>query len=291
MKLYVQMGMAGVAGVVHFEDRQDRSAEGHSRRLRMQRLMTGEANAAIEGALEAGVDEILVNDAHGSGYNILFEELNPAAQIIHGPLTRQPCWTPCLDESVDFLFCLGQHAMAGTNGVLAHTLWYVNDFYFGDAGMCMALAGSLGVPAILVTGDDTVTRQARNLVPQVETVAVKHALSPYNARSWTPAKAREMIREAAARAIRRWTEIPPFTIKPPYQIGHPSRPGTPPRDLKRGSDLSQLLQRMLYHVYDYELQEQRVWPLEPGNSVPAIPKVLRKKMEREWERKRKDGAS
>ena len=90
MKLYIHTDIEGVAGMVHFEDREDETTEGYHRRRRLHKLLTAEVNAAIEGALEMGVDEILVNDSHGSGYSIIFEELNPAAQIIHGPLTRQP---------------------------------------------------------------------------------------------------------------------------------------------------------------------------------------------------------
>ena len=281
MKLYIHTDIEGVAGMVHFEDREDKTADGHFKRIRMYRLLTQEVNAAIEGAIEMGVDEVLVNDSHGSGYNILFEELHPAAQIIHGPLTRQPCWTPCLDETVDVVFCIAQHAMAGTNGVLAHSLWYVNDFYFGEAGMCMALAGSYGVPTVLVTGDKTAVQQAADLVPQIETVAVKEALSPYNARSWTPQRAREMIKEGARCAIRRWTEIPAFTMKAPYRIGRPPRPGVPPRDVQEGDDFRALVRKMACDIYDYELQDHSVWPLEPGNQVPAIPKILRKRKERE----------
>ncbi|MBM4080332.1 MAG: peptidase M55, partial [Planctomycetes bacterium] len=68
MKLYIHTDIEGVAGMVHFEDRNDQTTEGYFKRLRMHKLLTGEVNAAIEGALAAGVKEILVNDSHGSGY-------------------------------------------------------------------------------------------------------------------------------------------------------------------------------------------------------------------------------
>ena len=281
MKLYIHTDIEGVAGMVHFEDREDQSAEGHYRRLRMQKLLTGEVNAAIEGALDAGVDEILVNDSHGSGYNIIFEELNPAAQIIHGPLTRQPFWLPCLDKSVDLMFCLAQHAMGQTNGVLAHSLWYCNDLYFGEAGMAMALAGWNGIPTVLVTGDNTCCAQVRDLVPEIETVVVKEALSPYNAKSWTPARAREMIRAGAKTAVKRRQEIRPFTIRPPYRLGFPSRPGVAPEKVMEGEDFRDLVMRFLCQGYHYDLQQLPVWPMEPGYKVPTIHKSLLRKWEEE----------
>lgn len=275
MKLYIHTDIEGVAGMVHFEDRNDRSTEGYYRRLRMHRLLTAEVNAAIEGALEAGVDEVIVNDAHGSGYNILFEELNPVAEIVHGPLVRQPFWTPCLDETVDLVFAIAQHAMAGTNGVLAHSLWYANDLYFGEAGMCMAIAGSYGVPTVLVTGDNTTCSQVVELVPQMETVAVKQALSPYNARSWTPQRACEMIRRAAKTAVERRDEIPPFRLQPPFRVGFPPRPGEPPAKVTEGDDFVAVVKQILCAGYDYDLQDLPVWPMEPGHRQPPVHKSLR----------------
>jgi D-amino peptidase len=46
--------------------------------------MTEETNAAIEGALEAGATEILVNDSHDAMRNIILEDLNPEARLITG---------------------------------------------------------------------------------------------------------------------------------------------------------------------------------------------------------------
>ena len=281
MKLYIHTDIEGVAGMVHFEDREDQTAEGYFRRLRLHRLLTGEVNAAIEGALDAGVDEILVNDAHGSGYNILFEELNPAAQIIHGPLTRQPFWMPCMDESIDLCFCIAQHAMDNSNGVLAHSAWYCNDYYFGEAGMAMVIAGCYDVPTVLVTGDDTCCAQVRELVPELETVVVKEALSPYNAKSWTPARAREMIRDSARRAVQRRGEIPPFSIKGPYRLGHPPRPGVPPSEVTEGEDFIALVTEVLNRLYHYDLQRQPIWPMEPGRHLPALPRPLLEKWQEE----------
>jgi len=282
MKLYIHTDIEGVAGMVHFEDRNDTSVANYFQRLRLHKLLTGEVNAAIEGALEAGgIDEILVNDSHGSGYSIIFEDLNPAAQIIHGPLTRQPFWTPCLDESVDLMFCVAQHAMANSNGVLAHSAWYCNGHYFGEAGMAMALAGYYGIPAVLVTGDVTCCDQVKDLVPEIETVAVKEALSPYNAKSWTPPRAREMIKAGAKRAVERRREIPPFTIESPYKLGTPPRPGVPPTKLNEGDDFRELVMEVLCRGYHYDLQQEEIWPMEPGHRVPPLHKSLLKKWEEE----------
>ncbi|MFW6156455.1 MAG: M55 family metallopeptidase [Armatimonadota bacterium] len=285
MNLYIHTDIEGVAGMVHFEKRDDDSPRNWSIRQRMFRLLTDEVNASIEGALDAGVDgQILVNDAHGSGYSIIFEDLNPAARIIHGPLTRQPFWTPKLDDSFDALFCVAQHAMAGSNGVLAHSCWCVNEqYWFGEGGMAMALAGYYGVPGVLITGDDTVCAQCRDLVPEMEAAAVKEALSPYNAVSMTPPEATQTIRDAARRAIQRIDEIPPFTIEGPYSIGLVGGPGQIPQNPTEGDDFRDVVYEILVRNYHYDLQEQDPWPIEPGRRRPFLTKGQLKRLEQEDE--------
>ena len=64
MRVYVSVDMEGVAGVVH-EDQTDPIDPRHAGEYnRMRRLMTAEANAAIEGALAAGAERVVVNDSH-----------------------------------------------------------------------------------------------------------------------------------------------------------------------------------------------------------------------------------
>ena len=282
MKLYIHTDIEGVAGMVHFEKRDDDSQRNWDIAKRMHRLLTGEVNAAIEGAVAAGVSEVLVNDAHGSGYSIIFEELHPAAQIIHGPLTRQPFWTPLLDETSDAMFCVAQHAMAGTNGVLAHSCWCINDsIWFGEGGMAMALAGYYDVPAVLITGDNVVTQQCLDLVPEMEAVVVKLALSPYNACAWTPAKARAMIKEGAQRAIERLDEIPPFKIEGPYRIGLVGGPGQIPQNAVEGDDFRDTVYEILSRGYDYDLCKEDPWPIMPGRDGNFLTRGQRRALEQQ----------
>ena len=64
MRVYISIDMEGVAGVVH-EDQTDPIDPRHAGEYnRFRRLMTSEANAAVEGALAAGATTVLVNDSH-----------------------------------------------------------------------------------------------------------------------------------------------------------------------------------------------------------------------------------
>ena len=113
MKVYIQTDIEGVAGFCFFEQRRRSEYEVIEHRHRMYRLLTAEVNAAVRAAFDAGADEVIVNDSHGSGYNILFEELDSRCRIIHGRNCSGPHWLPLLEGS-DAMLLVGMHAMAGT---------------------------------------------------------------------------------------------------------------------------------------------------------------------------------
>lgn len=151
--------MEGVAGVV---DREQTLRDGKEHE-RARKLMTQEVNAAIEGALEAGAKQVLVNDSHGTMRNIILEELNENAELITGspkPLSMMQG----IDKTFNAVLFVGYHAMRGTyKGVLEHTYHgnIVSDVFFnskryGETGMNAAVAGYFKVPIVLVTGDQAV---------------------------------------------------------------------------------------------------------------------------------------
>ena len=219
MKVYISCDMEGISGVVAGKQTQMNGDE----YKRAQKLMTGDLNAAIEGALAGGATEILVNDSHGSMRNILIEELNPNAQLISGspkPLSMMQG----IDGSFDAAFFIGYHAQAGTAySVLDHTysggtVYQVslNGQPMGETGLNAALAGYFGVAVVLVTGDKLLVEEATALLGAVEGVAVKESCGRYAARCLVPEEARELIRQAAQRALSR--EGKPFVVEPPITL-------------------------------------------------------------------------
>jgi D-amino peptidase len=80
VQVYISVDMEGVTGIAT-ADQVVRG--GHAYPL-AQRLMTAEANAAIEGAFAGGAERVVVNDSHGSMDNLLHEELDPRARLIFG---------------------------------------------------------------------------------------------------------------------------------------------------------------------------------------------------------------
>jgi len=221
MKVYIETDIEGIAGFTSFEDRASKTPENYEHRMRMYRLLTGEVNAAVRGARACGAGTIYVNDSHGSGYNIIFEELEEECEINHGRSSHYPTWLPALDGSFDALILVGMHAMGGeVDGICPHSKWNVNDgeLYLSEGSMAMALAGDLGVPAVFASGDQVITEELRSKVPQMETAVVKHAYGPFCCRSVQPKRARKMIFEGVKRGLTRLGEIPPYRLKGPFTL-------------------------------------------------------------------------
>ena len=105
MKVLISADMEGVTGVTCPDD----CEPGHSRWERCRRLLTGDVNAAVAGFVEAGADEVVVNEAHADMRNLLIDQLDPRATLLigtHKPLgmmegiDRSPTWSPSSDTTL-----------------------------------------------------------------------------------------------------------------------------------------------------------------------------------------------
>jgi D-amino peptidase len=223
MRVYISVDMEGVAGVVH-EDQTDPVDPRHAGEYnRFRRLMTTEANAAIEGALAAGAERVLVNDSHWLMMNLLAEELHPAAELLSGgPKARS--MVEGVELGFDAALFVGYHARAGVaHAVIDHTYTSrvhearLNGRPVGELAINAALAGTFDVPVALVSGDQALAAEARELLgPAVETVIVKHAVGRFAARSVSPAAACRLIREGTIAALGR--PHTPFRLPAPIRL-------------------------------------------------------------------------
>jgi len=221
LKVFISVDMEGISGVV---DRDQTSSTGGDYE-RFRKLMTAEANAAIDGARDAGATHILVNDSHGSHRNLLIEELHAPAELISNNIKPMGMMAG-LDDSYDAAIFIGYHAKASSaEGVLAHTGngstiadVRVNGRSVGEGGINIHAAGALGVPVVLVSGDQAAIAEVRELVPNIEGVQVKEAIGTAAARSLRPEEAARLIREGTARAIRRRGEIKPVPASLPARF-------------------------------------------------------------------------
>jgi len=224
MRVYISVDMEGVAGVVHEDQTNPLDPRCASEYARFRRLMTAEANAAIQGAVDAGATRILVNDSHWTMRNLLAEELHEEAELVSGgPKPRS--MMEGIDAGFDAALCIGYHARAGTrSAVLDHTYTdrlidvRFNGRSVGELGLHAALAGVFDVPVVLVSGDSALATEAHDLLgDDVATVIVKEAVGRHAARSLAPAVACRRIREAATKVLKR-KRLKPFTVEAPITL-------------------------------------------------------------------------
>jgi D-amino peptidase len=225
MRVYISVDMEGIAGVVHESQTNPIEPKFAGEYNRFRRLMTLEANAAVEGALAGGATDILVNDSHWDMRNLLIEELHPAAELMSGgPKTHS--MMEGIAGGADAAFFIGYHAKAGTpRAILDHTYTdrvqdvRLNGRSMGELGINAALAGTFSVPVVLVSGDAALAAEAGALFGDgVLAVVVKEAVSRHAARSVAPSVARERIREAAAVALQRRPFPQPLRLDSPITL-------------------------------------------------------------------------
>jgi len=196
---------------------------GERRYEETRRLLLGEVNAAIEGAVAAGASEVSVWDGHGGSRHLSVEELHPLGQLIQGTPTPPDYYLS--EKRFEAVFIIGQHAMAGTkNGLLAHTQSLrvkqltLNGKPVGELGQIAAIAGHFGIPVLMLSGDQAACEEFLALQPKGETVAVKRMAGSASAWSLSAAEAKRRIREAARRAVQRIAEFQPWKIEGPVEL-------------------------------------------------------------------------
>jgi len=223
MKVYISVDMEGIAGVSH----PGPTARTDPEYPLAVELMVGETNAAIEGALEAGATDVLVNDSHGGMYNLRPTALHPFARVLQG----QKAWSMIAgagpEAGFDIALFVGYHARAGhPAGTIAHTYsgrpvqTWLNGRLTGEYGFNAAVLGQWGVPVGMVAGDDALAAEAAEWLPWAERIVVKQAAGGNAAVSVHPEVARQLIRDGAARAVRRASagELSPLLLDPPVTI-------------------------------------------------------------------------
>ena len=223
MKVYISVDMEGIAGISH----PNPTGRGDSGYPAAVELMVGEANAAIEGALAAGADEILVNDSHGGMYNLRPADLHPAARVLQG----QKAWSMVAgagpEAGFDVALFVGYHARAGhPTGTIAHTysdrptLSQLNGRPVGETGLNAAILGAWGIPVGLVAGDDALAGEVADWLPWAERVVVKTGFGGNAAASVHATIARDLIRGVAERAVRRAAagDLQPLVVGPPVIV-------------------------------------------------------------------------
>jgi D-amino peptidase len=208
--------MEGVAGIARDEQTDPSSALHAAGR----HLLTQEVNAAIDGALAAGVQEVVVSDGHWTCVNVIADELHERAELVSG-YPRRLYMAEGLGPGFDAAFFVGYHASVGTpDAILDHSYAdprVVTEVRLGgvpqsEGSLTGYLCGTFDCPVALFTGDAAAVAQMHEFVVEIEGVVVKEGLARQAARSLHPRVARERIRTGARRAIERLSNIPAMRL-------------------------------------------------------------------------------
>ena len=193
----------GVAGVCRQDQTEPKDTE-------MRQLLTGEINAAVEGFLTGGADEVVVWDGHDGSQTLSALTIHPKAKLLMGSMG--PGMT--MERGYTEVAFVGQHGRANSRGgVMAHSYsslgtqrMLLNGNPVGEIETRTALAGWYGVPVIMLSGD------------QAEIAVVKEGLGYYACLSLSATAARDLIRERARAAMAKLGNIPPYKIDGPVTI-------------------------------------------------------------------------
>lgn len=220
-KVYMITDMEGVDGIF---DTELQCLPFESPRFEESRkLLTGEVNAAVDGLYEGGATEVVVWDGHDSSRTLSALDIHPKARLLTGePISP----TLELDPSYSAVIFIGQHAMAGAEkGILSHSyssqgiqnIW-VNNKPTGEIGARTLLAGTFGIPVIMLSGDTAACKEVHELVPEAECAEVKSGVSRTAGFMLSHPAACALIREKARRAIERLAEFKPYRITGPVEV-------------------------------------------------------------------------
>src|SRR5262249_214827 len=227
----------GVGGVCRQEQTEPKDTE-------MRQLLTGEINAAVEGFLAGGADEVLVWDGHDGSQTLSTLTIHPKARLLMGALgasmLREGRWAG--------VAYVGQHSKANIRGgIMAHSYsslgiqnMLLNGKPVGEIEVIAAMAGHFGTPVIMLSGDQAAANEIHEIVPDVEVAIVKEGIGRYTCISLSAQEAPELIRDAAGKTGGRIGRTKTSTVKGAVtlQVEYTTRNSLPvDADLRTGAEV------------------------------------------------------
>ena len=207
MKIFISADIEGTAGIVNWKETEPGDQYSY-----FAAQMTGEVSNACQGALDGGADEILVRDAHDSARNLNPAGLPRKARILRGWTGGLYTMMDGLDETFDAAAMTGYHTCAASNGnPLAHTMTTsvekitINGMPCSEFMINAYIAAYEEVPVIFVSGDSMLCDLAKDLCPNITTVATSVGVGGGSI-GMHPEEAKDAIRAGMTSAVARLKE-------------------------------------------------------------------------------------
>jgi D-amino peptidase len=205
----------GVGGVCRQDQTDPKDQE-------MRQLLTGEINAAVDGFLAGGADEVIVWDGHDGSQTLSTLTIHPKAKLLMGGLNA----SMLMERHFAGVAYVGQHSKANVRGgIMAHSYsslgiqnMLMNGKAVGEIDVIAAMAGHFGTPVIMLSGDQAAANELHEIVPEAELAVVKEGLGRYTCISLSAPAARDAIREAARRSMAKIGTIKPYVVTGPVRL-------------------------------------------------------------------------
>lgn len=205
MKKYmIRCDMEGASGIVSYEQAEPGKSEYDEGR----KLFLSDLDALVSGLLAGGADEVYIYDEHYFGRNVDLKRMPENVYVYCGKPPYRVEWAGGLDSSFTGMILLGLHSKRGTeNALLNHTYEpdiqdiKINGVSVGEIGMESAIAGEMGVPLVMITGDSEGVMEAEKLVPGIYGVSVKKSCGEYGAMCYPTKTTYRWIYDAAVKVV------------------------------------------------------------------------------------------
>ena len=203
-----------------------------------QQLLAADVNAVVAGLFDGGAGTVDVVDQHGSGYpgTNLPPELLDRRVRHHLHRHDAPKAEP---KAYDAVAIVAMHAKTGSGGFMAHTgtfgiEWIINGRSVSEAEFAAYSWGEAGTPVVFVSGDDRLRDDLLQVMPWIEYVVTKRALSPQAVELRPVKTVRSELRTGARRAVEQLARMRPLRAATPV---HAAVRAVPPADLSALRDV------------------------------------------------------
>lgn len=203
MKVYLSCDIEGIAGICNWDETEliDPSS------TYFKEHMSKEVNAACEGANLGGALDIFVKDAHGSARTINPLMLPENVRLLRGWSRDPHVMMARIDDGFDACAFVGYHCGSSQDGnPLSHTMDCCYDYVKINGRIVTEFMMNAytsiyyNTPVVFVSGDKCLCEDAKELFPNIVTVAVSEGLGD-SSTSIHPNLAIKKIREGMKEAL------------------------------------------------------------------------------------------